>query len=106
MGGYYLTEIINLFGSVVRIQALSATGSDHRTVRVGPRAGQSFPVETPTYYAVLLETSEHVLVTMNFSFDIWQSSLPLFEVYGTDGTLQIPDPNHHGGVPKIYRKEH
>ena len=57
MGGYYLTEIISLFGSVVRIQALSAAGFEQRTVRVGPRAGQTFPVETPTFYAVLLETS-------------------------------------------------
>ena len=105
MGGYYLTEIIHLFGSVVRIQALSAAGFDRRTVRVGPRAGQSFPVETPTFYAVLLETAAHVLVTMNFSFDIWHSSLPLFEVYGTEGTLQLPDPNHHGGVPKVFRME-
>ena len=105
MGGYYITALVSLFGSVTRIQAVSATGYSERNVYVGPKAGQSFPVDTPTFYAVLLETSRKVIVTMNFSFDIWKSSLPLFEVYGTDGTLVVPDPNHHGGTPKVFRKE-
>ena len=105
MGGYYITALISMFGSVTRIQALSASGYPTRTVYVGPNAGQSIPVETPTFYAVLLETSRKVIVTMNFSFDIWKSTLPLFEVYGTEGTLEVPDPNHHGGTPRLFRKE-
>ncbi len=39
------------------------------------------------------------------SFDIWKSNLPMFEIYGTEGTLEVPDPNMSGGKPRVYRKE-
>jgi len=105
MGGYYISALVSFFGSVTRIQAVSAAGFETRTIYTGPRAGQTVPVETPTFYAAILETARGVIVTMNFSFDIWKSSLPLFEIYGTEGTLAVPDPNHHGGSPRVYRKE-
>ena len=104
MGGYYISTLVNLFGPVTRIQAVSATGYPARTIYNGPRMGETVPVEIPTFYAAILEMGS-VIVTMNFSFDIWKSSLPLFEVYGTEGTLVVPDPNHHGGSPQVYRKE-
>ena len=46
-----------------------------------------------------------MIVSMNISFDIWHSNLPMFEIYGTEGTLEVPDPNMSGGRPKVYRKE-
>ena len=46
-----------------------------------------------------------MIVNANFSFDIWKTTMPMFEVYGTDGTMMVPDPNMHGGSPKVYRKE-
>lgn len=29
----------------------------------------------------------------------------MLEIYGTEGTLEVPDPNLSGGRPKVYRKE-
>ena len=29
----------------------------------------------------------------------------MLEIYGTEGTLEVPDPNMSGGRPKVYRKE-
>ena len=105
MGGYYITALVSMFGPVTRILAVSRTGYPERTIYNGPRFGETIPVETPTFYAIIMEMQQNVTVTMNFSFDIWKSTLPMFEVYGTEGTLMVPDPNNHGGVPKVYRKE-
>ena len=105
MAGYYITALVSMFGSVTQIYAVAKTGYPERTIYVGERRGKHIPVETPTFYAVILEMENGVTVTMNFSFDVWKSTLPLFEVYGTEGTMMVPDPNNHGGVPKIYRKE-
>jgi predicted dehydrogenase len=31
------------------------------------------------------------------SFDIWGARLPIIEIYGSKGTLRVPDPNCFGG---------
>jgi len=40
------------------------------------------------------------------SFDIWQHSLPRIEIYGTEGTVAVPDPNGTGGDVLLRRSEH
>jgi predicted dehydrogenase len=35
------------------------------------------------------------------SFDVKGSSLPNIEIYGTKGTLQVPDPNTFGGPIRL-----
>jgi len=37
------------------------------------------------------------------SFDVWHSELPCLEVYGTEATLSLPDPNGFGGPVRIAR---
>jgi predicted dehydrogenase len=37
------------------------------------------------------------------SFDVWASTLPPIEVYGTRGSLHAPDPNRFGGVVSVRR---
>jgi predicted dehydrogenase len=105
MGGYYFTTIVSMFGSVKSIYAVSSKGFSKRTKYIGKQIGKKFSVDIPTFYSFILKTKSGVIVTMNMSFDIWKSNLPLFEIYGTKGTLSVPDPNHHGGTPEIYRKE-
>ncbi|WP_130837743.1 Gfo/Idh/MocA family protein [Lachnoclostridium sp. Marseille-P6806] len=105
MGGYYFAALVSLFGEAASVYAVSGTGWQEREIFSQPHFGDRIPVETPTFYSIVLTMRSGVLVTMNFSFDIWHSSLPMFEIYGTDGTLNVPDPNMYGGVPQIYRKE-
>ena len=31
------------------------------------------------------------------SFDVWAHQLPRIEIYGSEGTLSVPDPNTFGG---------
>lgn len=105
MGPYYFTALAALLGPVKRVSAFSGTGFPVRKVYTGPLKGQEVPVETPTHYSGTAELASGVIVSMNISFDIWHSNLPMFEIYGTDGTLEVPDPNMSGGRPRVYRKE-
>lgn len=105
MGPYYFTALTALLGPVKRVSAFSGTGFPVRKVYTGPLKGQEVPVETPTHYSGTAELASGVIVSMNISFDIWHSNLPMFEIYGTDGTLEVPDPNMSGGRPRVYRKE-
>lgn len=105
MGPYYLTALIALLGPISRVSAFSGKGFSKRRVYTGPDRGTEIPVETPTHYSGIAELKNGVIVSMNFSFDIWKSNLPMFEIYGTEGTLEVPDPNMSGGIPKVYRKE-
>lgn len=105
MAPYYLSAIVSLLGPIESIGVFFAQPSDYRTVYAGPRTGTQIPVETPTHYTAILRLCSGVVANLNVSFDIYKSSLPMFEIYGDGGTLAYPDPNFGGGTPKVYRKE-
>lgn len=105
MGPYYLTALITLLGPVRRVTGLSATPQSSRTISRGSRAGQSFPVNTPTHVAGTLEHTNGALTTLLMSFDVWEANLPHIEIYGTGGSLSVPDPNHFAGEVRVYTPE-
>jgi predicted dehydrogenase len=41
--------------------------------------------------------------TIITSFDVWGAHLPRIEIYGSEGTLSVPDPNTFGGPVKLLR---
>jgi predicted dehydrogenase len=41
------------------------------------------------------------VATLVTSFDVWAHSLPFFEVYGSLGSLSVPDPNNFGGPVRL-----
>ena len=105
MGGYYFSALVSMFGPVVSVRAIGAKGFDKRNIYVGECKGESVDVDVLTHYSVLVNFKSGFIANMNFSFDVFRTEMPMFEVYGTDGTLFVPDPNMHGGRPRIYRKE-
>lgn len=105
MGPYYFTALTTLLGPVRNVCAFAGTGFFDRRVYTGPHKGTSVPVQTPTHYTGMALLQSGVIVSMNFSFDVWHSNLPMLEIYGTEGTLEVPDPNMSGGRPKVYRRE-
>lgn len=105
MAPYYLAAIVSLLGPIDSLLAFAAQPYDTRRVYVGPATGTDIPVETPTHYTSILRLKSGVVVNLNVSFDIYKSSLPMFEIYGDGGTLAYPDPNFGGGTPRVYRKE-
>ena len=70
-----------------------------------PHRGKTIEVEVPTTYTGIMEFACGVNANINMTFDVWMSSMPKLEIYGTEGTLLLPDPNYFGGKIKIIRKE-
>lgn len=105
MAGYYLSTLICLFGPVEEVFAYSGKAFEKRRIYSKPLAGSTVKVEVPTHYTAVLKMQNGVLVNMNMSFDIWYSTLPKMEIYGTDGTMTMPDPNMSDGKASIFRKE-
>lgn len=102
MGPYYLTSLVTLLGPVERVTGTSRRSGRPRTVGTGPDAGRAVPVATDTTMTALLEHRGGATSSVSFSFDRWASRQPLFEVYGTAGTIAVPDPNHFAGQVELW----
>jgi predicted dehydrogenase len=99
VGPYYVANLINLIGPVKRVAALATSATPTRTISTpGPRAGEEIPVGTPTNIHALLEFASGATVTLSASWDIWAHRHGPMELYGTEGTLFVPDPNFFGGT--------
>ena len=72
--------------------------SDTRTIRNGPRDGETVPVETPTTIHSVLSFESGAIITLLASWDVWASNQPTMELYGSEGTMNLPDPNFFGGA--------
>ena len=60
-------------------------------------------VEVPTYVAGVIDFASGAIGTIVMSFDVWAAELPRIEVYGTEGSLSVPNPNGSGGPVKVRR---
>lgn len=105
MAGYYLSVLMHFFGPVAEVFSYSGKGFEKRRIYSQPLAGETVKVDVPTHYTSVLKMKNGILVNMNMSFDIWYSTLPKMEIYGTEGTLTVPDPNMSDGKPAVFRKE-
>jgi predicted dehydrogenase len=104
MGPYYITALINLLGSVTRVTSIARRGFVERVFGAGPKKGEKFAVEVPTHFNALLEFEQGAIISFHASFDVQgHSHLPI-EIYGTDGSLQIPDPNYFGGRVRLLQR--
>ncbi len=97
IGPYYITNLIQLLGPVTHVMAHTSTPSKTRTISSKPRRGQKIKVETPTTIHAILEFKSGAVITLGTSWDVWQHNHTHMELYGTDGTLHVPDPNFFGG---------
>ncbi|MDR0876962.1 MAG: Gfo/Idh/MocA family oxidoreductase, partial [Treponema sp.] len=103
MGPYYLTALVNLLGPIVRVSGSAKMGNKTRNITSEPHAGKVIKVEVPTHIAGVLDFASGAVGTIITSFDIYSHTLPFIEIYGTEGTLRVPDPNTFGG-PVYVRK--
>ena len=105
MAPYYLSALVNLIGPVKRVFAMSSIGFDERIVTAeSPRKGARIAVETPTSVMALLEFTSGAQVSFCMSWDVWKHGHPAIELYGTEGSLRVPDPNFFGGAVELTEK--
>lgn len=104
MGPYYLTALVQLLGPIRTVAGMNGKALTERTISSEKKSGQKIPVEIPTHVAGTLQFESGAIGTLITSFDIFGGSdLPFIEIYGTEGTIQVPDPNTFGGPVKIRR---
>jgi predicted dehydrogenase len=97
MGPYYLTALVSLLGQAKTVCGMTKVSFPQRTITSAKKFGKVVDVEVPTHVAGTIEFKSGAIATMITSFDIWSSTLPRIEIYGSLGTLIVPDPNTFGG---------
>lgn len=98
MGPYYLTALVAILGPISRVTGSARISFPERTITSQPKFGQKVQVEVPTHIAGVMDFASGAIGTIITSFDVkGGSQLPRIEVYGSEGTLQVPDPNNFGG---------
>ncbi len=106
MGPYYLTALVNLLGPINRLSGSTRISYPERTILSQPKAGTVVQVKTPTHIAGTMEFSSGAIGTLTTSFDAFGgSTLPPIEIYGSEGTLLVPDPNTFGGPVRIRKRD-
>ena len=94
---------MSLLGGVTQVSGSAAQAQGERVIGSGARQGERVPVATPTHVTAQLGFSGGVVATFIASFDVQASELPRIELYGTEGTLSLPDPNTFGGPLRLRR---
>jgi len=98
LGPYYIANLVNFLGPVKRVAALTSMANPTRTITSEPLKGRSIPVETPTNIHALLEFAAGATITLSASWDVWSHRHANMELYGTEGSIYVSDPNFFGGV--------
>lgn len=101
IGPYYIANLIHLIGPVRRVAALANSAEPVRIIGSEPRRGEEIVVETPTNIQALLEFENGATITLGASWDVWAHRHRNMELYGTDGSLFVPDPNFFGGTVEL-----
>jgi len=70
-----------------------------------PNAGKVMNVEIPTHVTGLLDFASGPVATIVTSFDVWAAEVPRIEIYGSEGTLSLPDPNTFAGPVRVRRHD-
>ena len=106
IGPYYITDLIQLIGPVKRVTAFAGTARSTREVTAeGPYKGTVIKVGTPTTIHGVLEFHSGAIVTIGASWDVYSHGHHNIELYGSEGTVYVPDPNFFGGDIVLADKE-
>jgi predicted dehydrogenase len=98
LGPYYVTNLINLAGPVKRVSAFTSMARTEREVTAeGPFKGTFVKVGTPTTIHAILELHSGAIVTLGTSWDVASHGHHNIELYGTEGSVYVPDPNFFNG---------
>jgi predicted dehydrogenase len=106
MGPYYISTLVNLLGPVESVAALTGAGFEHRVVTTeSPKKGTRIAVEVPTTALALLRFTGGAQAFFGASWDVWKHGHPPIEIYGTKGSLRVPDPNFFGDVVQVSEQD-
>lgn len=105
VGPYILTALVTMLGPVKRVTGSTKISFPERYATAQGRNGEAFKVEVPTHITGTLDFEQGTIATIITSFDMWGHNLPKIEIYGSKGTLSVPDPNQFEGEVKVWKPE-
>jgi predicted dehydrogenase len=105
MGPYYLTALATLVGPIRRVTGSARVTFPERLITSQPLSGTPITVNTPTHVAGVLDFEGGPVGTLVTSFDVWSEENSRIDLYGTEGTLSLPDPNTFGGPVRVWRSD-
>jgi predicted dehydrogenase len=105
MGPYYLTALVSLIGPVKRVTGSARITFPERTITSQPKNGTKITVDVPTHVAGVMDFENGAIGTIITSFDVWSHHMPFIEIYGTEGSMSVPDPNGFGGPVLVRRAD-
>lgn len=99
MGPYYITDVINLVGPIRRVTAFTGMARERREITTPTSAlkGSFVTVRTPTTIHAVLEFHSGAIITLGASWDVPSHGHHNIELYGTEGSVYVPDPNFFNG---------
>lgn len=107
MGPYYLTALLNLLGPAKRLTGAASIAIPERTIGSEPKRGKKIQVQTPDHIVGTIEFTNCALGTIIQSFAThfatYDGKQPM-TIYGTEGTMKVPDPNGFDGPVHVRRK--
>jgi predicted dehydrogenase len=103
MGPYYMTALVHLLGPVASVTAVTSKAREVRIATGEKTFGQELKVDVPTHNSGSLVFQNGAVVSVTISFDVQRHGHSPIEIYGSEGSLQVPDPNTFGGPIRVFR---
>ena len=97
MGPYYLTALVNLLGPAKQVWGSFMWNKKKRIIGIGTRKGKSIKVLCPTTYLGTIFFNSGAIIRFTLSFDVIAHHRNHIELYGSKGSILVPDPNMFGG---------
>ncbi len=105
MGPYYITALVQLLGEAKGLMGMTTRSFPHRLITSEPHLGETIDVDVDTWLSGNIEFSSGAIAQVFTTFDVHYTAQSRFEVYGTKGSLMVPDPNTFGGPVLLLRPE-
>ena len=105
MGPYYVTALVQLLGEAQGVMGFTKKTFPHRTITSQPHYGEDIAVDVDTYLSGNILFRSGAIAQLFTTFDVYYTQQARFEVYGTKGSLVVPDPNTFGGPVLLLRPE-
>lgn len=105
MGPYYITALVNLLGGVSGVTGVTKSSFKQRTITSEPKNSTIIDVDVPTHVTGIMNFDNGAVATIFTTFDVHYETQARFEIYGSKGTLIVPDPNNFAGSIKLLRPE-
>ncbi|MGA7203140.1 MAG: Gfo/Idh/MocA family oxidoreductase [Specibacter sp.] len=103
IGPYYLTALIQTFGAITKVAAVSSKSRETRVIGSGPKAGEEFDVTVPTHVSAIAQFAGGESSQSIFSFQSPLKRAGFVEISGTEATIAFPDPNNFDGDITLHR---